>query len=336
MLMRSQTRWGQNWQHAAHGASTDVACTSNAESHLDAPKWSSAVSTGHLQFAQLTSPAWLFDLLHVELHHMPGSGPCTTVSKCACTSTHCNTLQRMSINDTYLCLQRIHNKQLDRKLGGLKPYHRVAMKHFRDHGVFLPFGALDAHHNTPNCSLLDPVYGWMLGEVQDPLDSWNIEVGSWWAAGGQRVGSWWAAGSGWAAGRQQGYGSLASEQHRSRLYTACIENTRTACLLDDACRRAACLPHHVTGVTPASELYCVVGIQTLPVSCCAHQLHAPCSHGYRLWPIDPEALLALRRRCWLRGASSSCHPMMCMGRCTTMCAASWQPLRSAWARASCR
>ncbi len=66
--------------------------------------------------------------------------------------------------------------QADRKLAGLRPFHRVAWKHFRDFGVFLPFGALDAHHNVPNKTLLDPRFGWMLGDCADPVDSWGVEV----------------------------------------------------------------------------------------------------------------------------------------------------------------
>lgn len=40
----------------------------------------------------------------------------------------------------------------------------------------MPFGALDAHHNAPNKTLLTPGAGWMLGDGQDPLDAWDIDM----------------------------------------------------------------------------------------------------------------------------------------------------------------
>jgi hypothetical protein len=71
-----------------------------------------------------------------------------------------------------------HNRrpQLDRKLGGLRPFHRLAYDKYRSHGLFLPYGALDAEHNAPNKTLLTPGRGWMLGDGQDPLDAWQLEV----------------------------------------------------------------------------------------------------------------------------------------------------------------
>lgn len=63
---------------------------------------------------------------------------------------------------------------VERKLQALQPYHRVAFSKFRSSGLVLPFGALDAHHNTPNHFLLDPDIGYTLDLHADPLDGWDL------------------------------------------------------------------------------------------------------------------------------------------------------------------
>ena len=42
------------------------------------------------------------------------------------------------------------------------------------HGMLLPFGSMDAHHNTANQLLLTPKLGYSLGDGSDPCRSGNM------------------------------------------------------------------------------------------------------------------------------------------------------------------
>lgn len=61
----------------------------------------------------------------------------------------------------------------DRMLGSHRPYHRVAIAEFRDFGLVLPLGALNAHHSVPNPLLLDPMFGYTMTDYADPRHGWN-------------------------------------------------------------------------------------------------------------------------------------------------------------------
>ncbi|KAF0559057.1 hypothetical protein F8M41_007025 [Gigaspora margarita] len=51
---------------------------------------------------------------------------------------------------------------------------RICFDNFRHHGILLPYGALNAHHNVQNRFILDPKYGWVMADSSDPLSGWDI------------------------------------------------------------------------------------------------------------------------------------------------------------------
>jgi hypothetical protein len=61
----------------------------------------------------------------------------------------------------------------DRMYAGLKPSHRVAFHEYRRFGIVLPFGAINAHFNTPNRSLFSPTGKWLQTDYADPLAGWE-------------------------------------------------------------------------------------------------------------------------------------------------------------------
>jgi hypothetical protein len=60
-----------------------------------------------------------------------------------------------------------------RVLQTLQPWHRIAVSEFRSFGLVLPYGALNAHHHTPNRFLLDPISGYTLSDHADPREGWD-------------------------------------------------------------------------------------------------------------------------------------------------------------------
>ncbi|OJA20467.1 hypothetical protein AZE42_04908 [Rhizopogon vesiculosus] len=62
----------------------------------------------------------------------------------------------------------------DRMYAKLKPSHRVAFQEFRRFGIVLPFGAVNAHFNTPNASLFSLDGKWWQADHADPLQGWDI------------------------------------------------------------------------------------------------------------------------------------------------------------------
>jgi len=63
----------------------------------------------------------------------------------------------------------------DRMYAGLKPSHRVAFQEYRRFGIVLPFGAMNAHFNSPNRSLFSPTGSWLQTDYADPLEGWDID-----------------------------------------------------------------------------------------------------------------------------------------------------------------
>ena len=61
----------------------------------------------------------------------------------------------------------------DRMYQGLRPSHRVALQEYRRFGIVLPFGAADAHFDTPNQSLFSPYLQWLQSDFADPLHGWQ-------------------------------------------------------------------------------------------------------------------------------------------------------------------
>jgi hypothetical protein len=55
----------------------------------------------------------------------------------------------------------------------LRPSHRVAFHEFRRFGILLPFGAINAHFNTPNWSLFSSGGEWLQTDYADPLHGWE-------------------------------------------------------------------------------------------------------------------------------------------------------------------
>ncbi|KAH6906714.1 hypothetical protein BKA70DRAFT_1286691 [Coprinopsis sp. MPI-PUGE-AT-0042] len=63
----------------------------------------------------------------------------------------------------------------DRMYANLYPSHRVALGRFRERGIVLPFGAIDAHFASPNPSLFSPQCLWLQKDFADPLQGWNVD-----------------------------------------------------------------------------------------------------------------------------------------------------------------
>ncbi|CAG8628572.1 17908_t:CDS:1 [Dentiscutata erythropus] len=61
-----------------------------------------------------------------------------------------------------------------RYLQRLAPGERICFDNFRHHGILLPYGALNANHNTQNKFIIDPTYGWVMADSADPLSAWDI------------------------------------------------------------------------------------------------------------------------------------------------------------------
>ncbi|CAG8737358.1 14830_t:CDS:2, partial [Racocetra persica] len=61
-----------------------------------------------------------------------------------------------------------------RHMQALTPGERICFDNFRHHGILLPYGALNAHHNVQNKFILDPTYGWLLPDNSEPLSGWDI------------------------------------------------------------------------------------------------------------------------------------------------------------------
>lgn len=61
----------------------------------------------------------------------------------------------------------------DRMYVGLRPSHRVAFLAYRRFGIVLPFGAINAHFNSPNLSLFSPGVKWLQTDYADPLEGWE-------------------------------------------------------------------------------------------------------------------------------------------------------------------
>ena len=61
----------------------------------------------------------------------------------------------------------------DRMYVRLNPSHRVAFQEYRRFGIVLPFGAVNAHFNTPNLSLFSPHGKWLQTDYADPLTGWE-------------------------------------------------------------------------------------------------------------------------------------------------------------------
>ncbi|RIB13965.1 hypothetical protein C2G38_2018828 [Gigaspora rosea] len=56
----------------------------------------------------------------------------------------------------------------------LTPGERICFDNFRHHGILLPYGALNAHHNVQNRFILDRTNGWVISDNSDPLSRWDI------------------------------------------------------------------------------------------------------------------------------------------------------------------
>ena len=61
----------------------------------------------------------------------------------------------------------------DRIYARLKPSHRVASASYRQYGIVLPFGAANAHFNSPNSSLFTVDGKWGQTDFADPLEGWK-------------------------------------------------------------------------------------------------------------------------------------------------------------------
>jgi hypothetical protein len=62
---------------------------------------------------------------------------------------------------------------LDNRLAELEAPHRLAIVQFRRYGLLYPFGAYNAHFNTPNRLLFTPKGRWYQNDGADPLHSWE-------------------------------------------------------------------------------------------------------------------------------------------------------------------
>lgn len=88
------------------------------------------------------------------------------------------TPEALSVDEAQLEYNRVRNAPsrrdyVDRLYAKLKPSHRVAFQEFRRFGIVLPFGAPNAHFNTPNPSLFSPQCDWLQKDFADPLEGWE-------------------------------------------------------------------------------------------------------------------------------------------------------------------
>lgn len=60
-----------------------------------------------------------------------------------------------------------------RYFAGLRPSHRLAMHEWRRFGIVLPFGAFNAHLNTPNQWLFGPCGRLFMNDSASPLEGWK-------------------------------------------------------------------------------------------------------------------------------------------------------------------
>ncbi|EKM51316.1 uncharacterized protein PHACADRAFT_151996 [Phanerochaete carnosa HHB-10118-sp] len=56
-----------------------------------------------------------------------------------------------------------------------EPSHRLTLLEYNRFGIVLPFGAHDAHFNSPNRFLFSPRGEWLQSDGANPLNCWNIE-----------------------------------------------------------------------------------------------------------------------------------------------------------------
>lgn len=63
---------------------------------------------------------------------------------------------------------------IDRILHHFDAHQRVAVKHFRETGVFLPFGADEEQHDILNGLLFDPKFGWSMNDSSDPMEGFAV------------------------------------------------------------------------------------------------------------------------------------------------------------------
>jgi hypothetical protein len=61
----------------------------------------------------------------------------------------------------------------ERMYAQLRPSHRVAFQEYRRFGIVFPFGAVNAHFNTPNVSLFSLDGTWLQTDYADPLEGWE-------------------------------------------------------------------------------------------------------------------------------------------------------------------
>ncbi|CCL98321.1 uncharacterized protein FIBRA_00315 [Fibroporia radiculosa] len=64
--------------------------------------------------------------------------------------------------------------RLHREYWPLDPSHRLAFHEFRVYGLLLPFGAANAHLNTPNRLLFSPSGRWLQADKVNPLSGWHL------------------------------------------------------------------------------------------------------------------------------------------------------------------
>ena len=84
----------------------------------------------------------------------------------------------ISIHDAQEEYSRVRNAPergdyRDRMYARLNPSHRVAFQEYRQFGIVLPFGAVNAHFNCPNLSLFSPHGKWLQTDYADPLEGWE-------------------------------------------------------------------------------------------------------------------------------------------------------------------
>jgi len=64
----------------------------------------------------------------------------------------------------------------ERMYAQLRPSHRVAFQEYRRFGIVFPFGAVNAHFNTPNVSLFSLDGTWLQTDYADPLEGWDLNA----------------------------------------------------------------------------------------------------------------------------------------------------------------
>ncbi|RIB02514.1 hypothetical protein C2G38_872121 [Gigaspora rosea] len=110
-----------------------------------------------------------FDKLNIRTHFSSETWMC--LAEMLSNDTDLQTATDMRNN---IMLNPAREDYRHRYMQRLTPGERICFDNFRHHGILLPYGAMDAHHNSPNRFIIDRMFGWTMADSSDPLSGWDI------------------------------------------------------------------------------------------------------------------------------------------------------------------